>query len=61
MKALSSFVVELEERPIFARAAQDNFASIRVLEKCGFVVSGYDRGYANARSKEIEEVIMILE
>lgn len=26
---------------------------------CGFTITGYDKGYANARGKEIEEVIMI--
>jgi len=40
--------------------AKDNIASVRVLEKCGFVISGYDQGFANARGEEIEEVIMIL-
>ena len=59
-KALSEFLVELKERPLHARAAKDNIASIRVLEKCGFVISGYDQGFANARGEEIEEVIMIL-
>lgn len=59
-KALSEFLVELKERPLHARAAIDNIASIRVLEKCGFVISGYDQGFANARGQKIEEVIMIL-
>ena len=59
-KALSEFLVELKERPLHARAAKDNIASIRVLEKCGFVISGYDQGFANARGEETEEVIMIL-
>jgi hypothetical protein len=31
-----------------------------VLEKCGFVVSGFDRGFANARGEEIDEVILTL-
>ena len=38
----------------------DNVASIRVLEKCGFVRIGTDRGYANARRAEIDEVVMEL-
>ena len=59
-KALSEFLAELEERPLHARAAKDNIASIRVLKKCGFVVSGHDQGFVNARGQEIEEVIMIL-
>ncbi|MDQ3537205.1 MAG: GNAT family N-acetyltransferase, partial [Actinomycetota bacterium] len=40
-----------------ARAAKDNIASIRVLEKCGFTVSGEDRGFANARDAEVDEFI----
>jgi RimJ/RimL family protein N-acetyltransferase len=47
-------------RPLHARAAADNVSSIRVLEKCGFVVTGNDRGFANARGEEIDEVILTL-
>ncbi len=53
-------LAEVVERPLHARAAKDNLASIRVLEKCGFVISGYDHGFADARGEEIEEVVMIL-
>ena len=60
-RALSEFLSELEERPLHARVAKDNIASIRVLEKCSFVISGHDQGFANARGEEIEEVIMILD
>lgn len=45
-------------RPLHARAAADNGGSIRVLEKCGFVVTGHDRGFANARGEEIDEVLL---
>ncbi|MBN9387448.1 MAG: GNAT family N-acetyltransferase [Chloroflexi bacterium] len=58
--ALTEFMKELEERPIYARAAKDNFGSIRVLQKCGFQITGYDRGFANARGQEIEEAILQL-
>lgn len=44
-------------RPIFGRVAFDNFGSQKVLEKCGFVKIGTDKGFANARKTEIEEVI----
>jgi hypothetical protein len=30
------------------------------LEKCGFTITGYERGFANARGKEVEEVVMEL-
>jgi len=58
--ALEQFLVEQRARPIYARAAQDNLASIRVLEKCGFVVCARERGFANARDKQIEEIILKL-
>ena len=40
-----------------ARAAKDNVGSLRVLAKCGFEVIGEEIGFANARGKEIEEVV----
>ena len=59
-EALSQFVSKLELRPLYGRAARDNAASIRVLEKCGFRIVGYGKGFAKARGKEIEEVILEL-
>ncbi len=56
--ALRAFLAEIPARPLYARAAADNSASIRVLEKCGFTVSGRDRGFANARGEEVEELIL---
>jgi len=47
-------------RPIYARIAKDNPGSQRVLEKCGFTVIGEDKGFANARGKEIEELLLEL-
>jgi RimJ/RimL family protein N-acetyltransferase len=55
--AVALFVEELTDRPLFARAARDNLGSIRVLEKNGFEIIGTDRGFANARGEEIDEVI----
>lgn len=59
-RALSEFLGIVKTRPLYAAAARDNTGSIRVLEKCGFVVTGYGRGYANARGEEIEEAILEL-
>ena len=57
--ALARFLAEVSpQRPIFARVAKDNLGSRRVLEKCSFVVIGEDKGFANARSAEIEELIL---
>ena len=46
--ALALFLELESTRPLYARAAKDNVASIRVLEKCGFEISGEDKGFANA-------------
>jgi RimJ/RimL family protein N-acetyltransferase len=47
-------------RPIYASAAKDNVASLRVLEKCGFTVRGSGRAFASARGEEIEEIFLEL-
>jgi RimJ/RimL family protein N-acetyltransferase len=59
--ALAQFMDVVEIRPLYAQAAKDNVASIRVLEKCGFAVCSEDRGFANARGEEVDEVILRLE
>ena len=59
--ALRALLAAVPERPLHARAAADNAGSLRVLEKCGFRVSGHDRGYANARRAEIDEVVLTLD
>jgi RimJ/RimL family protein N-acetyltransferase len=48
-------------RPIYARVAKDNLGSRRVLEKCGFKIVGESRGFANARGREIEELLLELD
>jgi len=58
--ALSLFLSEMTLRPLFGRAAKDNLASVRVLEKCGFTDCRQERGFANARGCEIEEVVLEL-
>jgi len=58
--ALRELLRLVPERPIRGRAATDNLGSIRVLEKCGFVVTAHDRGFANARGEEIDEVVLTL-
>lgn len=59
-RALSEFLRELRIRPIYAAAAKDNIASLRVLEKCGFVIVGSPWGDANARGGEVEELLLEL-
>ena len=59
--ALNAFLTVDASRPLNARIAYDNVASQRVLEKCGFRVIATERGFAEARSREIEEVVLRLE
>lgn len=56
-EGLKQFIKNSTKRPLFARVAYDNFGSQRVLEKSGFKLIGKDKGFANARNKEIEEFI----
>lgn len=56
-KALKNFLDIETTRPIFGRVAFDNFGSQKVLEKCGFVKIGSEKGFANARQTEVEEYI----
>lgn len=58
--ALRALLAEVVERPLYARAAADNGGSARVLEKCGFAVVGRERGFAEARGAEIEELVLRL-
>jgi RimJ/RimL family protein N-acetyltransferase len=51
-------LLEIERtRPIFGRVAFDNYGSQKVLEKCGFIKTGTDKGFANGRQAETEEFI----
>ena len=59
-KALAEFLRRFPVRPLFARAVKDNVGSLRVLAKCGFVIVGEDRGFANARGQEVEEFLLEL-
>jgi [ribosomal protein S5]-alanine N-acetyltransferase len=56
-KALKELLAIETTRPIFGRVAFDNFGSQKVLEKCGFLKIGTDKGFANARQAVIEEFI----
>lgn len=58
-RALTAFLREYPTRPLHARVVKDNEASLRVLQKCGFVICGEDRGFANARGAEVEEYVLV--
>jgi len=53
-RALSDFLGHVGARPLYARVARHNVASIRVLQKCGFTVSDE----AMPSDDEVEEVIL---
>ena len=59
--ALTAFLAVDRSRPLHARVASDNVASRRVLEKCGFRVIATERNVAEARSAEIEELVLRLD
>ncbi len=58
--ALQLFLQQFTSRPVYARAAKDNLPSLRVLEKCGFTITGESAGFANARGCETPELLLIL-
>jgi len=60
-RALELLLELVPARPLYARAASDNIASLRVLRKAGFAVIGTEISYAAARKCEIEETILRLE
>jgi RimJ/RimL family protein N-acetyltransferase len=57
--ALSQFLGRVKVRPLYAHVAKHNTASIRVLEKCGFTISGEDK-FPGADGEEGEEFILTL-
>ncbi len=59
--ALRQFLQQHPARPLYARVAQDNVGSLRVLQKCGFVITGEDSGFAHGRGTEIPEYILTLQ
>jgi [ribosomal protein S5]-alanine N-acetyltransferase len=59
--ALREFLAMEKTRPIFGGTAFDNIASQKILEKCGFIKTATDKGFANARQMEIEEFIYKLD
>jgi RimJ/RimL family protein N-acetyltransferase len=49
------FLGEMTVRPLYARTASDNVASLRVLRNAGFTIVGTEISFASARGAEIEE------
>jgi RimJ/RimL family protein N-acetyltransferase len=59
-KALAAFLDELSERPLYGYAAGHNIGSQRVMEKCGFVKVGVDRGVLEVDGELIDEMVFEL-
>jgi RimJ/RimL family protein N-acetyltransferase len=59
-RALAEFVGLIPMRPLYGAVVEHNAASIRVMEKCGFVVSD-DATSATDGSADVEMVLMKLE
>ncbi len=57
-RALELLLEEVPVRPLYARAASDNAASLRVLEKAGFQAIGTENSFAPGRNENIEETIL---
>ncbi|MGZ9221640.1 MAG: GNAT family N-acetyltransferase [Anaerolineales bacterium] len=60
-RALAAFLDHVQTRPLYAHVAKHNIGSRRVLEKCGFIIVGEDKGFPDARGEEVEEFILKLE
>ena len=59
-RALQLLLREVAKRPLVATAATSNGASIRVLQKCGFVVERVRLSPASDRYPECEEAVLVL-
>lgn len=60
-QALAEFLKIQRYRPLYGRAAMDNIGSAKVMLKNGFKIVGEEKGFANARGREIEELILVLD
>ncbi len=59
-RALSDFISVVRTRPLYAYTAKSHLASIRVLEKCGFMLSGEDKSPTRDGGRIVEEFVYIL-
>jgi RimJ/RimL family protein N-acetyltransferase len=59
-EALRQFLTLETTRPLYARVASDNLASLRVLEKHGFAPILETTSFANARNAAIAETLLEL-
>jgi RimJ/RimL family protein N-acetyltransferase len=58
-RALELLLLEVATRPLHAHVATSNGASLRVLQKCGFVVERVQMSPASDRFPECEEAVLV--
>ena len=59
-RALPLLLEEVTRRPLIAAVATSNIASLRVLQKCGFVVDRVELSPASDHFPECEEAFLVL-
>lgn len=59
-RALELLLREVTQRPLVAAAATGNGASLRVLQKCGFVIEHVRHSPATERYPACEEAVLVL-
>lgn len=59
-EALRLLVSREPERPLFARVAAENAASLAVLTKVGFTEVSRDIEFAPGAGREVEEIVLVL-
>lgn len=57
--ALTEFLSYVKPRPLWAHVVKHNIGSLRVLQKCGFLISSEEK-FVDENFGEIEEVILSL-
>ncbi len=60
-RALAQLLSLVTTRPLHASVARENAASIRVLERCGFVITKYERSPETDRYRACEVATLVLE
>jgi RimJ/RimL family protein N-acetyltransferase len=59
-QSLLEFLEIVSERPLYGRTAFDNVASMKVLQKLGFIRTSEGEYFSHARGKDIVEVLWTL-
>lgn len=56
--ALSAFLEQLPQRPLYARAPRHNEAAVVVLKRNGFHLVGDETGYVPERGRVVDELVL---